>query len=258
MRRIHFVAPWFAAVFVIALFFGVPCQAKAEGVPQVVRVLQVKGHARCSTDNKTWQPLKKDDVLPPGVMIQTAPKSAVDLQLGDENAAPTSIDSPNGGIATPEELKANTIRVYENSVLTVGALASVRAGETSETQLDLRTGRIMGAVRKTATASRYEIKFSKGVAGIRNGVYLLNSSGLLDVLYGTALVALESADGSPVKMVTANQQFDPGTGAVQEIRNPLPIEPLGPTPTNSSPSPAPAKPPQPFQGQGMGGSLRKF
>ncbi len=246
-------------VSALVIQFGLTSPAGAEPVPQVIQVLRIKGQARYSSDNKTWHSLKKGEVLQSGTMIQTAEKSAVDLQLGDWGAAPTLIDVPNGSLRTPEELKANTVRLYENSVLDIGKLTSDRTGtgEVSETQLDLRAGQIMGGVRKSSTASRYEIKCLKGVAGVRGGVYLMNSSGELDVLYGMAIIALQAADGStPVKMVAANQQFDPGTGLVTEIQTPLPIEPLA---TNPKPEVSPASPPSPpFQGAGLGGALRKF
>lgn len=114
MTSIQRFAGRFAASAVIALSFTLTCRANADGVAQVIRVLQIKGHARYSADIRTWQPVKRGDVLPPGILIQTAQKSAVDLQLGDENAAPAAIDSPNGTIRSPDELKANTIRVFEN------------------------------------------------------------------------------------------------------------------------------------------------
>ena len=267
MRIFHLPALGLIASTFVTLFC-LASRAGAEPVPQVIQVLQVRGQARYSNDNKTWHSLKKGEVLQPGSMIQTAEKSTVDLQLGDPVAAPASIDGPNGVLRTPEELKANIVRLYENSVLDVGKLTSERsaAGEVSETQLELRAGKIMGGVRKSSTASLYEIKFLKGVAGIRGGVYLMNSSGEVNVLYGTAMIALEAADGSmPVKLVAANHQFDPGTGLVTEIRSPLPVEPLGANPRPAVAAVAPSTPASPaspispaFQGSGMGGSLRKF
>jgi len=93
---------------------------------------------------------------------------------------------------------------------------------------------------------------------VRDGVYLMKSTGELDVLYGTTMIALEAADGSTsVKTVAANHQFDPGTGIVGEIHSPLPVEPLA---MNPKPVRASAVPPTnpTFQGAGFGGSLRKF
>jgi hypothetical protein len=255
MRKIHGLTWGLVAIAVVILPFGVAMPAGAEGIQQVVQVVQVKGQARFSNDNKTWHTLKKGEILQPDVMIQTAGKSMVDLQLGDQDAAPGPIDTPNGLIRTPEELKANTIRLYENSVLDIGKLTSNRSGteEVSDTQLDLRAGRMMGGVRKSSSASRYEIKVLNGVAGVREGVFVMNSSGEVAVLYGMAIIALEAADGStPVKIVGANHQFDPGTGLVTEMRSSMPVEPSNPKP-ETTPA-APLVSPSP----GMGGALRKF
>ena len=58
-------------------------QAGAETIPQAVQVIKLKGHARYSTDNKTWHNLMEGDVLEEGVVIQTATHSTVDIQLVD-------------------------------------------------------------------------------------------------------------------------------------------------------------------------------
>lgn len=255
MRRISLSIGQLAVAAIILTPFAFARPVCAETVPQVVQVLRVKGHARFSTDNKTWNPLKKGQVLPPGVLIQTGERATVDLQPGDEGAAPTSIDSANGGVRPTAELTADTIRLYENSVLDITKLMADRtdAGRVSETQLDLRSGRLMGAVRKSSAASRYEIKFSSGVAGVRDGTYILNASGALDVLYGTTIIAMEAADA---KIVTANHQFDPATGLVSEIQSPLPVEPSDEKPKEQSASGPVAA--TPYHGAGLGGALRKF
>src|SRR5258707_985197 len=55
----------------------------AETVPQVVTVLNVDGKAQFSTDSsKSWQTLRKADVLKPGAAIRTAPKPPVAIMLG--------------------------------------------------------------------------------------------------------------------------------------------------------------------------------
>ncbi len=254
MRKSRQLALGLVGTAVVFLSFGLAMTAGAEAVPQVIQVLQVKGQARYSSDDKTWHPLKKGEILQPGVMIQTAGKSTVDLQLGDQNAAPIPMDAAKSLLQTLEELKVNTIRLYENSVLDIGKLTSNRTdtGEVTDTQLDLSVGHMMGGVRKSSSASRYEIKFRNGVAGVREGIFVMKSSGEVDVFYGMAVIALEAADGStPVKTVTANQQFDPGTGLVTEMRS-QPVEPSNPK-LGTSPA-APLVLPSP----GMGGSLRKF
>lgn len=245
---------------VVVLPIGLAMPAGAEGIPQGIQVLQIKGQARFSNDKQTWHSLKKGEILQPGAMIQTAGKSTVDLQLSDRSSAPIPIDASKSLLRTLEESKANTIRLYENSVLDIGKLTVDRtdAGEVSDTQLDLSAGRMMGAVRRSSSASRYEIKFLNGVAGVREGIFVMNSSGEMDVLNGTAIIALEAADGStPVKIVAANHQYDPGTGLVTEIRSSsssMPIEP-----SNAKPAAMPAAPlVAPNPGTGMGGSLRKF
>jgi hypothetical protein len=59
----------------------------------------------------------------------------------------------------------------------------------TETQLDLRAGRITGSVKKLSAASRYEIKFPTGVAGIRGTLYSITSGGVVQVGLGSVVVS---------------------------------------------------------------------
>jgi hypothetical protein len=81
--------------------------------------------------------------------------------------------------------------------------------------LELRSGRILGHVRKLVGESNYEIAFAGGVAGMRGTVYGLTAKGELSVLKGAAYIALE--DGKPVREIAAEQQFNPLTGLIAKL-----------------------------------------
>lgn len=244
-------------------------QASADNVPQVVQVLKVRGSARYSTDNKTWQKLNEGDVLEPGAVIQTATHSIVDIEMTDRaNAAVTGYKSvsdtgnaspyapPASGAAyTPEEPKANVVRIFESSVLAVDKLDVNRtsADEVADTQLDLRAGHILGNVKKLSASSKYEIKIPNGVAGIRGSMYSLWATGELHMLSGSSILAIVGADGT-VKtfLVMAGYGFNPSQGAIFQLANggqaeipldldtnpnrhhgrgpPFPVPPYGPPP----------------------------
>ncbi len=95
------------------------------------------------------------------------------------------------------------------------------ADVVTETQLDLRAGRIFGTVRKVSAASKYEIKIPNGVAGIRGTVYMISAEGIVDVLEGVVTIAYVKDDGTVVTQdVSAGYEYDARTGQVSPI--PLP------------------------------------
>jgi hypothetical protein len=214
-------------------------------VARTATVLHVQGKARFSTDHRTWQPVKKGSTIMAGALIQTAGDSILDLRISDINPA----------YAT-QSTETNLLRLFPNSVLAIDQLNSTGSG-AEDTELTLAAGQISGRVAKLADASNYEIKFSTGIAGIREGAYSLASSGLLDVISGDAVVAL-TAPGNPVQIIKAGHRFDPVANAITLI----PASVSVPIPTgkeSSMPKSTPAVAPvNPVGWQGNGGALRKF
>jgi hypothetical protein len=210
-------------------------RANADTIQQAIVVLKVSGGARYSMDGgKTFSMLNKGDVLQPGTMIQTADRSTVDLMLGEPRlsplASPVSVpgvvatSSFGGGGSSGESPKANVIHIFPNSVLSVDKLTMERTGmdEVSETQLDLKAGRILGNVKKLSAASRYEIKVPNGVAGIRGTGYMADANGTIYVFIGSMVFSYLDAQGNPqVVTITAGQMFNPS----QPTPAPMPIPP---------------------------------
>jgi hypothetical protein len=156
-----------------------------------VKVIKMKGEARYTAGASGWKTLHTGDVLEPGTVIQTETKrgSFVDLLLMDNAGGSTTIPvSFNPSYATPPAagggggggvepaITQNIVRLWENTVFGVDKLTSQDTGANmvTDTQLDLKAGHILGAVKKMAPASRYEIKLPNGVAGIRGTVYEIN------------------------------------------------------------------------------------
>jgi hypothetical protein len=111
-------------------------------------VRAVRGTAKYSNGGDVWVPLKTGTTLTPGSVIQTSPESTVDVFLGQ-----------NGPV----------VRVTPETTIAFDKLAVTETGGDTviDTQLSLKSGRILGNVKKLAAASRYEIKTPNGVAGIR-------------------------------------------------------------------------------------------
>lgn len=217
-----------------------------QGSAKVVRVV---GDARYSFGNNEWHPLREGDIVKPGTVLQTASKSEVDLVLANtEEALSETILQPSMSYKPEGQATANTIRMYENTVLSVDKLASMQTGAdlVIETQLDLRAGKIFGSVKKMSGASKYEIKYPNGVAGIRGTVYLMHADGTLSIYSGSALLAFLKADGTTgTQVINAGFMFEAPTGQLMALSTApgldyqdivVAIKQIGPLPPGAPPS----------------------
>jgi hypothetical protein len=196
------------------------------------KVVRIKGSARFTTGTGSWQPLKVGDVLNSGSVIQTAADSRVDLVLGDPKAtaANAKVGLPFGS-ATPGGSGAGTgfskvdqdfVRLMENTVLSVDKLAATDTGAdiVTDTQLDLRSGRIFGTVKKLSAGSRYEVKIPNGVAGVRGTIYMLSALGDCIVYEGSMAQALVTGSGDTIRrVINANQKYDPRTDLITDLNS---------------------------------------
>jgi hypothetical protein len=198
----------------------------------IAKVVDIQGSARyMTTDSPTWRPLRAGTVLKPGTTIQTASDSHVDLVLNNPKAT-ASMTSALGTAAKPAptshsgtpKADQDAVRITENTVLGIDRLTITQTGadQVTDTQLDLKAGRIVGMVKKMAPASKYEVRIPNGVAGVRGTIYSLSADGTLSVLSGSVWVSMVGTDGTPVTTeVKAGQQFDPKTGQMSTIPDPV-------------------------------------
>ena len=153
-----------AAVLGLLSSQAAPVQNRAE-------VRAVRGTANYSTDRgANWKKLNVGTRLGERSVVRTSPGAQVDLFLGD-----------NGPV----------VRVTEDTTLGIDKLTSETMGtgdKVIETQLDLRSGRILGNVKKLAAASKYEVKTPMGVAGIRGTRYDIRADGTVAVTEGMVRV----------------------------------------------------------------------
>jgi hypothetical protein len=183
-------------------------------------VVRLKGAARYSTGNGVWQPLDKvGTILKSGTLIQTAANSTVDLVLGEGEAIPAQ---PVIGemLYNQPAAEQNVVRLFADTTLAIDKLTSEVTGAdtVTETQLDLRQGRIFGTVRKLSAASHYEIKTPNGVAGIRGTIYMIGVDGIVTVLSGSVVISWVGTDGTVhTEQVSAGHQFNLVTGELTTL-----------------------------------------
>lgn len=161
-------------------------------------VRSVAGAAEYSVSGP-WMPLRVGQELGPGSSVRTANDSSVVLFL-DQNGP--------------------YVKLTENTTLGIDKLTFEPTGVDTiiDTQLDLKSGRVVGIVRKLSTTSKYEIKTPTGVAGIRGTEYSISATGQVYVLSGSVVVVSVRADGSVLtQVVNAGEMFNPASGRVEPI-----------------------------------------
>lgn len=227
-----FVSSLLACGLVLAMVSSATAQTTRDGAAKVVRI---KGSARYSLGNNVWQPLKVGDVLRPGSVVQTDRDSGsyVDLVLAEDrvptassgagagNVVPTAWTTANPASAVGVPVaQQNTVRLYENTILGIDKLNAMETGgdKVTDTQLDLKSGHIMGSVKKMAGASRYEVKLPNGVAGIRGTIYHVWADGRIQVAEGTVVLSLVDAQGNvQTRVINAGYEYNPRTDQIIQV-----------------------------------------
>lgn len=233
MKLTNNTLTWLVAGMVsIVLVAGANAQSIKDRTGKVVRV---KGAARYSTGNNSWQPLKVGTILRSGSVVQTAADSYADIVLNEDSTAnvfavstrpsaatPTAAQPPLGVAGGRKAPEHDVIRVQSDSVLAIDKVSATDTGvdRVTDTELDLRTGSIFFSVKKQAAASRFEVKVPNGVAGIRGTTGLIFANGLIVCLTGSVVTAYTDPTGKVSTIVVpAGSQFDSSTGKISVIDN---------------------------------------
>lgn len=185
----------------IALCGAVTVKSNEPGkAPAKATVRSVTGSATY-TVNGMSNPLKVNMELPEGATITTGPNSDVKMSVN--------------GVTSAVDVRAET---------TISLAEMTKMGRDSQTQLDLKTGSILGQVRKVAANSKYEIKTPRGVAGIRGTDFMVSVSALpgggfsvtFSSITGTVFVTATLGPNNNVQTVTLHdgQSFTAGENAL--------------------------------------------
>ena len=128
-------------------------------------VQAVSGKASFSLDGSNWLPLQTGQLLKTGAIVKTGAKARADLFLGI-NGSMLRLDAET-------ELKFNHLAVKISPI-----------EHMAETEMELRSGRLIGNVRKLPMGSSYVIKTPNGKADVKGTVYDINAEGELIVVSG--------------------------------------------------------------------------
>ena len=227
----------FAAIwgFVLMLVAGATAQSIQPGVVTVVRIA---GEARYSLGDGKWHPLVAGKILAAGAVIQTGQDATVDIILGKKILLPQADPLPDrislavdsdvrGFVSYRPSAEQNAVRLTSDTVLAIDKLTVSDTGvdTVSDTELDLRQGRIYCSVKKLSGASQYLIKIPNGIAGVRGTLFVIDASGYVGVLKNSVVLSIIGPDGKPITVVVGEgSQFDPQSGLITPLADGLTAE----------------------------------
>ena len=205
--------------------------------PGVATIVRIQGEARYSLGDGNWHPLVVGKMFSAGAIIQTAHDASVDMVLGKPVEMPQAAQWPDrigpaldanirGMVAYKPSIEQNMVRMTGDTMLAIDKLTVSNTGldTVSDTELDLKQGRIFASVKKLSAASQYLIKIPNGIAGVRGCLIEIDASGYLAVTedngeMGNAakgvLLSIVGPNGAPMTyLVGEGSQFNPQTGQV--------------------------------------------
>jgi len=168
--------------------------SNTQAADRSVSVDAIEGTAQYSTGGGPFMALPSGAKLKAGDVIRTDSRSRVSLNLG--SGVGTAVIGPTSTVAVDKVTATDT-----------------GAEKVTETQLDLRAGRLYGKVNKLAKASRFEVKTPRGIAGIRGTTFSITDTGCLTVGEGTAGMAYPANGGVRTQVVNANSAVCPDDAA---------------------------------------------
>ena len=211
--------------------------------PGVATIVRIQGEARYSLGDGNWHPLVVGKILGAGAVVQTAHDAIVDMVLGKTVEMPQAAPVPDrvgpapdanvrGLIDYKPAVEQNMVRMTGDTVLGIDKLTVSDTGldTVSDTELDLKQGRIFASVKKLSAASQYLVKIPNGIAGVRGCVIGIDANGWCAVIKdplepashkGALLLSIIGPNGAPTTYeVDEDNQFTPQTGQI----SPLPPE----------------------------------
>jgi len=176
-----------------------------------------------------WIPLVAGKILTAGATIKTEPDAMVDVVLGKQIDFPQAATVPNeialaadspvrGMVDFKPETEQNVVRLSGSTILRIDTLTVSDTGvdTVSDTELDLKAGRIFASVKKLTAQSTYFVKSPTGIAAVRGTLFGFGADNWCAVVKSSVLLSYTGPDGVPhTVLVGAGDQFNPSGGGGQ-------------------------------------------
>ena len=225
-------------ILLVPVLCGVLCSLVAPAFAQTAdsgfaTVVRVDGLASYSLGDDRWVPLVAGKILPEGVTIRTGHNGVVDVVLGKDISLPQHAQQVNGLPSNPSAAsdaparamvssrpaaEQNVISVTPDTTIGINKLTVMDTGAdtVSDTELDLKQGKIFASVKKLTGASQYLIKLPNGIAGVRGTQFSISANGQTTVYHstggGVVLSLIPPSGIAQTTVVGAGFSFDPSNG----------------------------------------------
>lgn len=205
----------FAAALCGAIFSFTATASAQAGLQGYGTVIRVAGPASYSLGDNVWHPLLAGKILPVGSLVRTGDNGTVDVVLGQSVSMPQASgafgqpsrisfapDSPvRGLIGYAPSVQQNVVRLTPNTTLGIDKLTITDTGAdtVSDTELNLKQGKIFASVKKLSGASQYLIKLPNGIAGVRGTLFSISADGTVSCSESTGggvVLSIVGADGA--------------------------------------------------------------
>ncbi len=232
MKKLQFL---FAATL-CGMLFGLTATVSADtGKAGSATVVRVDGAVSYSLGDDKWIPLVAGKILPVGATLRTGDNGTVDIVLGKDidlpqngwqdrwepsHVAPATDSNVRGLISYRPSAEQNVVRLTPNTTLQIKKLDVIDTGAdtVSDTELDLKKGKIYANVKKLPGASKYLITLPNGIAGVRGTQFSLCDNGATSVYHSTGggvVLTMVPPGGIPKTTVVGEGfSFDPNTGVL--------------------------------------------
>lgn len=186
MNSVHRLAHTLACLLFLTCLSTARSVHAAESQPGKATVRGILGRAQFARGSSPFTALGPGMDLRPGDLIQTASKSAIELDFGD---------------------LIGTVRLTESAVLVLGKIGATGTDLIigPDIQLDLRNGELLGDVKRVSAGCSFEVKTPAGLAQVIEGQFRIDTQGVVVVAEGKVLFAHVPSTGEP----TANNLTAP-------------------------------------------------
>lgn len=161
---------WILAAFMAAAM-SMATTASAVVKQSTAKVTRLIGTASYVDKHGSVHPVALGSQIEAGSTVKTGLGSRLDLDLGK--------NGPGVALDPDTVLKLDTLS-YEDTLL----------GPVITTEMEVKTGAILGKVKKVTAGSRYDVKTSKGVAHVRGTIFYISGNGDLHVTSGLVSVTV--------------------------------------------------------------------
>jgi len=212
-------------VAICGVILGVAYTASAEvGKPGYATAVRVQGAVSYTLDNNNWYPLVPGKYLAAGASIRTGENGTADIVLGHTVPKTAPIGELGGVAVAPDSavrglvayqpvVEQNVVRLTPNSELAIDKLTTIDSGvdTVSDTELDLKKGKIYASVKKLSGASQYLVKIPNGIAGVRGTEFSISADGATAVFHTRGsdglVLSLTMPGGTTTTLVIDQGQF---------------------------------------------------